>query len=607
MYRTFLMISVLLAALALAGMAASLPSQAQALATATPLSLGSATPASQASPTAAADPIQHIVILVKENRSFDNYFGTFPGAAGATRGQISNGQTVPLLHTPDHTLLDINHAGDAARVAVNGGRMNGFDQLQGAIQDGQDIALSQLHQSDIPNYWVYAKTFTLDDHFFSTINGPSFPNHLVTVAGTPHNTDDNPVLNTYHSWGCDAGQYTKVDAVDPQTGQHYFTKPCFDLQTLPDEFQKAGISWKYYAPGQYQSGYIWSALDSIKHIRYSPLWQSNVPDTSQFIKDIKAGTLPQVSWVVMNEGESEHPPHSSCAGENWTVRQLNALMQSPLWSNTAVFLNWDDFGGFYDHVAPPKLNFIAYGPRVPSMVISPYARRDFIDHHVYDFASILRYIEDKYQLPSLSEYDRRAQSIVGSLDFSEAPISPLILHTRTCPPGANLTTNPVNGTVHSVVNQLDQRAIFVQTASSPDPSKLVIVGNSVLIDADHQPLALRVIQPGDRLKAGGVPTPDQALVYLGSQIQDLDIHSFKDEIGFITSWSRQRGVMTVHFSGGVLATVRLTAATHYTGPRRGNGRPHLHQGYVIGVTGSLDTHLHQVVGDVSIHVYQTKP
>jgi len=607
LYRVFIFIGLVLLALTMSGMAASGSLEAQVVTTNTPApAISTPSPVTSSTP-GTVDPIQHIVIIVKENRSFDNYFGTFPGAAGATRGQTSSGQTVPLLHTPDHTLLDINHAGDAARVAVNDGKMNGFDQLQGAIQDGQDIALSQLHESDIPNYWAYARTFTLDDHFFSTINGPSFPNHLVTVAGSSHNTDDNPILNTYHSWGCDAGQYTKVDTVDPQSGQHYYSKPCFDIQTLPDEFQKAGVSWKYYAPGQYQSGYIWSALNSIKHIRYSPLWQSNVPDTSQFMKDIKAGTLPQVSWVVMNEGESEHAPHSSCAGENWTVRQLNALMQSPLWASTAVFLTWDDFGGFYDHLAPPKLNAIAYGPRVPTLVISPYARQHFIDHQTYDFASILRYVEDKYHLPQLSEYDRRAQSIAGSLDLNQPPIPPLILHTRVCPPGAHLTTNPVNGSVRSVTNQPDQRAILVQTTTSPDPSKLVIVGNSILLDADGQSMPLRVVQPGDRLTAAGVPSPDKALVYLGSQIKDLDIHSYKDEIGFITSWNSRRQMLTAHFSNNVRATIHLNAATQYSGPHKSNGKPHLHRGYVIGVTGSLDTQLHQVVGDVWLRVYQTKP
>src|SRR5207245_4175961 len=135
-----------------------------------------------------------------------------------------------------------------------------------------------------------------------------------------------PIENTYHSWGCDAGPFTRGEQVDLHTGERRLIKPCFDMLTLPDELQRAGVSWKYYAPRQYQSGYIWSALNSIKHIRYSPLWQTNVPPTSQFLTDAAKGTLPQVSWLVMNENYSEHPPHSTCAGENWTVRELNALM-----------------------------------------------------------------------------------------------------------------------------------------------------------------------------------------------------------------------------------------------------------------------------------------
>jgi phospholipase C len=125
-----------------------------------------------------ASTITHIVIIVKENRSFDQYFGTFPGADGATKGEVSNGTIVPLGHTPDHLFLDINHAGNAARKAVNGGLMNQFNRLSGAIQNGQDVAMSEMHQSDLPNYWRLAGTYTLDDHFFSTIDGPSFPNHL---------------------------------------------------------------------------------------------------------------------------------------------------------------------------------------------------------------------------------------------------------------------------------------------------------------------------------------------------------------------------------------------------------------------------------------------
>lgn len=595
MFRFSIALGLLLSIVALRGVIDSPRSEAQGVAPGTV-----ALPGSTATP---ADPIQHIVILVKENRSFDNYFGTFPGADGTRTGHMSDGQTVPLLHTPDHTLLDINHAGDAARVAVNGGRMNGFDKLQGAIQDGQDIALSQLNESDIPNYWRYAKTFTLDDHFFSTINGPSFPNHLVTVAGTSYNTDDNPILNSYHSWGCDAGAYTKVDAVNPQTGQHYYTKPCFDITTLPDELQKAGVSWNYYAPGQFQSGYIWSALNSIKHIRESPLWQSNVPDTSQFVKDVKAGTLPQVSWLVMNEGVSEHAPHSACAGENWTVNQLNALMKSPLWSSTAVFLTWDDFGGFYDHVAPPQHDLISYGPRVPTMVISPYARARFVDHAQYDFGSIVRYVEDKFNLPRMGEYDRAATSIAGSLDSTQQPIPPLVLQTRTCPPGAYLTSTALKGRVTGVLNQPQQRAVFILTPTSPDPTKLVVAGRSVVRTKDGKTIGLQFIQKGDHVSAAGVPTPDKALVYLGNRITDSDVEVVHDQIGFVTHWSRHHRMLTVHVSGGMIVTVTLRTPTRFSGPRDLSGTPSLARGDVVGISGVINTRQHAVVGPATVHYY----
>jgi phospholipase C len=602
MYRLFLVLAITLGLFTARDLFSGPHLEAQAVATSTP---SPTVTAPVPSPTPAAnDPIQHIVILIKENRSFDNYFGTFPGADGTTTGQVSNGDTVHLLHTPDHTLLDINHAGDAARVAVDQGRMDGFDRLQGAIQDGRDIALSQLRESDIPNYWAYARTFTLDDHFFSTINGPSFPNHLVSVAGTSNNTDDNPILNTYHSWGCDAGQYTKVDAVNPQTEKHYFIKPCFDINTLPDELNAAGVSWKYYAPGQYQSGYIWSALNSIKHIRYSPLWKSNVVQPSQFTKDIKAGTLPQVSWLVMNEGVSEHPPHSSCAGENWTVAQLNALMKSPLWAHTAVFLSWDDFGGFYDHVPPPHLDFISYGPRVPSLIISPYARAHTVDHHVYDFASILRYIEDKYHLPSLGMYDARAASIAGSLDPTQTPIPPLILHQRTCPPGAYLTASILTGSVTGVINEPQQQAVLVRIASSPDPAKLVIAGSSQLQDSGKKTIHISDIQPGDHVEAAGVPSPDKALVYLGSRLTDLDLKTVVDQVGSVTYWNSHTHLLTIHLTVGGYETVKVKRAI-YTGPTR-NGAMRIRKADLVSINGIFDSRLHRIVEATAVVIYHQR-
>lgn len=192
-------------------------------------------------------PILHVIIIDKENHSFDNMFGLFPGADGASHALLSSGKVVALIRTPDRTLLDVGHAGAAASLAVNNGRMDGFDLLPGAEQNGRTIADSQYQRADIPNYWRYAQTFALDDHFFSTIMGPSFPNHLVMVAATSGGTVDNPRGQIKHAWGCDGGPHSVVEGISP-SGRHFLTKPCFDFQTLPDILQRYHVSWKYYAP-----------------------------------------------------------------------------------------------------------------------------------------------------------------------------------------------------------------------------------------------------------------------------------------------------------------------------------------------------------------------
>lgn len=601
MYRPFIMLAAILAGLAIAEHSTGSRLEAQAISTST------AAPQPTATSTSTSDPIQHIVILIKENHSFDNYFGTFPHADGTTSGRISDGSSVPLLHSPDHTLLDIGHAGDAARVAVANGRMDGFDQLPGAIQDGQDLALSQLYESDIPNYWAYARYFALDDHFFSTINGPSFPNHLVMVAASSNNTDDNPVLNTYHSWGCDAGPYARVEQANPMTGDRQFIKPCFDMVTIPDLLQRAKVSWKYYAPGQYQSGYIWSSLDSIKHIRDGALWQSNVPDTSQFVKDVAAGTLPAVSWVVMNEGVSEHPPHSSCAGENWTVKELNALMASPLWASTAVFLTWDDFGGFYDHVPPPHLNYIAFGPRVPTLVISPYARAGYIDHRQYDFASILRYVEDKYNLPHLTQYDRNAASIAGSLDFAQKPLAPLILKPRTCPPGAYSTETSLSGRVAGVENGTVQKSILVDTPQSPDNTTLLVEGTSNLQDATKHGIMVSDVQHGDHVRAGAVPTPDKALVYLTRWLVDRDLSYEPEQVATVVKRNLKRHTLWVRLSDGDnhLETVSISPRTTFVRPTKKSGLRSLRPHDVVLLQGVVNVRINRMVRTTSVTVYSS--
>jgi phospholipase C len=606
MHRALLIAGALFALLAIGTTLRSNGLRAQGLpsATATPSITATGSPTAVAGSTPTADPIEHIVILMKENRTFDNYFGTFPGADGATSGKISTGKTIKLIHTPDHTLIDVAHHGDAATVAVDHGKMDGFDLLPGAIQNGQDIAMSQAQQSDIPNYWQYAQTFELMDHFFSSINGPSFPNHLALIAGSSNNTDDNPVLNSNHAWGCDSGPYSKVDSVDPQTGRHSFVKPCFNINTLPDELQKAGIPWKYYAPPAFQSGYIWSSLDAIKHIRYGPLWTTNVKPPQEFLSDAKAGTLPAVSWVTENENVSDHAPYSMCVGENWTVQYLNALMKSPDWSSTVVFLTWDDFGGFYDHVPPPHVNYISLGPRVPTIIISPYAEGATVNHDTYDFGSILKYVEQKYNLPAMTQYDRDAASIVGALNFDQQPLPPLTLTQRACPAGAYNNPTSVVGRVTGVTSTTELRAVYARISVSPDPIELVLSNRSTVLDRHGRRVQVTDLRTGDAITAAAVPSADKALVYLGSSITDNDLVHASNRFGIVLSKNEALGTFKVQVIGAGRVKVDVLPGTAFMGAARGQRLAGIQQRDVVRLTGVLDTRTHTLVHPSIVQVYR---
>lgn len=379
-----------------------------------------------------ASPIKHIVILVRENHSFDNLFGMFPGADGTTMARVG-AKVVPLNRCPVHLPRDLGHAGNSAAAVMDNGRMDRFYRVYNAIQNGIDLADCQYSPRELPTYYAYARRYALADRFFSTIPASSFPNHLVTITGQGWNTYTNPKIPQYgfYSWGCDA---------DPRTYVHWSyraasgnTKPCMDTPTIADEANRAGVSWAYYAPVAGKFGYIWSALDAIRHIRYSPEWQAHVRPTRQFLTDVSAGRLPAISWLVSDLPTSDHPPTSICVGQNWVSEELNGLMRSRHWRDTAVVMTWDDFGGFYDHVATPTVSGYELGPRVPTLVISPYARAHFIARRRYDFRSILKYVEDTFHLPHIAVFDRGVRSIGDMLDYrTKTPVAPLLTKHLAC-------------------------------------------------------------------------------------------------------------------------------------------------------------------------------
>jgi len=545
-------------------------------------------------------PIEHVIIIDKENHSFDNMFGLFPGADGASQARLSSGKDVALIRTPDRTLLDVGHAGAAATLAVNNGRMNRFDLLPGAEQNGKIIADSQYQRADIPGYWQYARTFALDDHFFSTIMGPSFPNHLVMVAASSGGTVDNPRGQIKHAWGCDGGPHSVVEGISP-SGRHFLTKPCFDFQTLPDILQRYRVSWKYYAPPQYASGYVWSALDAVRHIRYSPLWQSNVVRDTSFISDIQQGKLPAVSWLVTNAAFSDHPPASICLGEQWTVRQINAVMKSGYWKNTVIFLMWDDFGGFFDHVAPPHLDYISLGPRVPNIVISPYARPHLVDHTPLEFDSVLRFIEDDFRLPALNNRDGSATSVRSSLDFHQQPLPPLLLQPRTCPKSAYRTITPLTGQIvrlhtdnglHTLVLRIQGNTLLT-----------VLFGPSYALDSNNgDRLSFSQLSPGDTVITGATPDPQRALVYTAFSLRDQSIVRIHERSAMLNNISQDGSFVNASL-GRAPVVVNLGKDTRII---RSNGtsgsRTDLVGDQAVLVTGLLDTHTMVVVEATQIRL-----
>jgi phospholipase C len=380
--------------------------------------------------------IQHIVFIIKENRTFDNLFGTYPGANGATTATTSLGQVVPLGHTSDRVARDMDHSWHGSFIATDYGRMDGFDLIQQANINDDYLNLTQQTQSDMPNYWAYAGNFVLADNMFSSLHGPSFPNHLYTVAAQSGGVATNPYGgDATISWGCDAPSSRLVDVLDT-SGNLTEVFPCFDLYTLVDSLQSASISWKYYSPAQYQDGYEWNALNSINQIRNnSSVWNTaNIPNTTQFVTDAQNGQLPSVSWLVGPGPTSEHPTASICASENWTVQQINAVMQGPEWNSTAIFLTWDDFGGFYDHVPPPAAeDEYGLGLRAPLLIISPYALAGHISNTQYEPSSLLKFVEERFGLAALTTRDANANDTLDSFNLTQTPLAPLVLQTRTCP------------------------------------------------------------------------------------------------------------------------------------------------------------------------------
>jgi phospholipase C len=404
-----------------------------------PLDLGGQPEPFDASVLETMTPIKHVVFVIKENRTFDNMFGRFPGANGVTVG-IDRGEPRPLTRALDAIPEDIKHCYRCALQAWNEGKMDGF----ATVGEAADLyAYTQYLPEDLPNYWHWAREFVLGDNFFASAHGPSFPNHLYTIAAQSGGAHENPIQDNallrerhretglFKAWGCDSIEEAYVP-VEDREGNVRNVPPCFDFLTEADLLMEAGIPWSYYSATNMQNGYLWSAYDAIRHIREDPdIWQNHVFPVDDFVRQAKAGLLQPVTWVTPRFELSEHPEYSMCHGENWTTEIVNAVMESPQWETTAIFITWDDYGGFYDHVPPPQVDDFGFGVRVPLLIISPYAKRGFVTSELGEFSSVLRFVEDNFGLTQLTHRDREATPLLSAFDFTQEPRPPDPLPVRT--------------------------------------------------------------------------------------------------------------------------------------------------------------------------------
>jgi phospholipase C len=391
-----------------------------------------------------ATPIKHIVVIVKENHTFDNYFGSFPGVEGTAKCKTSSG-TIDCPHAPDRTPRDMCHEHSCALTDWNGGAMNGWDNVSGSSQNGDNLAYAQYHESDIPNYWTYAKKFVLADHYFANELGPSFPGHMFYLAAQAGWALGNPPTQVTHPyWGCDQSSGTTVSTLVSGSCTTKDVFPCFHIPSVPD-LLPGSVDWKFYGSDFYVLGEVWSMFDGIDQIRNQANQWAKVVNASQFDADVDAKKLPAVSWLVNQDLADEHPAVGGvCAGENWTVDRINKIMQSGYWKDTVIFFSMDDFGGWYDHVAPPRQygcdsqHPYGLGFRLPLLVISPYAKPGFIFKEQAEQASIPKFILKTFGAPRyLSDVDPAAQDgqandLMNAFDFNQTPLAPVVLQTRTC-------------------------------------------------------------------------------------------------------------------------------------------------------------------------------
>ncbi len=408
---------------------------------------GASPPLSPLTGSGSPSPIQHIVLMIQENRSFNDFFATFPGADGTTTGQVVanpncsppiSAGVIPLTEMPLDVPHDLNHLWHTGyQVAYDNGKMDAFDNVKFVTNKEYECSYPYQYTkpADIGVYWTLATQYALGEHMFTTNGSDSFTAHQDLIRGGTIVQPNKALVDDPNCgdcwWGCDAPHGSITHLVNKASTKYIKEGPfpCSDhfkstYLTLRDLLDAKYVTWKYYVPPSNKIfGKLLSAFDVIYPVRYGPEWKTNVitPET-QILNDAQNGNLASMSWVIPEENNSDHPGTSVDDGPQWVAAVVNAIGESSYWDSTAIIIVWDDWGGLYDNEsAGPPLQYAGPGERVPMLVISPYARPGYISTTVYQFGSILHYIENNWDLGSLGTTDS-ATPITDCFNYNQTPI-----------------------------------------------------------------------------------------------------------------------------------------------------------------------------------------
>jgi phospholipase C len=417
------------------GPPAALQGASEATAQRDPVTGGLASSQSRSKP-AYGSTIEHIVVIVQENRSTDNLFNGLPGADTVKTGYNSHGERVELQADPLTGPYDMMHTHQNYETEYAHGNMNGFNQAKSKCEkanwrcpSANVRAYAYVPESEIRPYFDLAEEYAFGDEMFETNQGPSFPAHQYIVSGTSTVANgsslraaENPrTPQKLQTGGCDSPRGTLGQLINDYGREDQYAFPCFERTALPDLIDNRGLSWHYYQENKGPG--LWNGLDAIKHLWNNKAeYRSNViTPSAQVLTDISRGYLANVTWITPSGKASDHAGETNGTGPSWVASIVNEIGTSSFWNSTVVIVTWDDWGGWYDHVAPKQYNSYELGMRVPLIVISPYAKRGYVSHVQYEFGSILKFIEDTFNLGSMGTTDVRANNLTDMFNYGSPP------------------------------------------------------------------------------------------------------------------------------------------------------------------------------------------